>query len=108
MTEITVFGYTGIATDSSCCDPGTGCCKPSPVDVARAVQQLVEEKYPGRYLVKFVDTFSLEAFDYSDVLQAIQEQDLSLPVLAVAGQVRLSGEFSLAQVEALVEEVSRV
>jgi hypothetical protein len=105
MTELTVFGYAGAATADSCCDTGTGCCAPSPVDVAQAIAQLVAEKYPGEYRVKYVDTFSIDAFDYSDVLQAIQEQSLSLPVLAVAGTPRLSGEFSTDDIERVLQEV---
>lgn len=105
MTEITVFGYAGATTSSSCCDPHTGCCGPSPVDIARSVQQIVQEKYPSAYRVKFVDTFSVEAFDYSEALQAIQDQNLSLPVLSVAGAVKLSGDFTLDQVQAVLAEV---
>jgi hypothetical protein len=105
MTELTIFGFAGGATDDSCCDPNTGCCGPSPADVTRAVKELVDTKHPGEYQVKYVDTFSIDAFDYSDVLQAIQEQNLSLPVLAVAGTPRLSGDFSTEDVERVLTEV---
>lgn len=104
MTELTIFGYAG-ASNEPCCDPGSGCCDPSPVEVAQAIQKLVEEKFPGEYRVKFVDTFSIDAFDYNDVLQAIQDQNLGLPVLAIGGAPRLSGNFTMAEVEQALQEV---
>lgn len=105
MTELTIFGYAGSATTDPCCDPGTGCCDPSPVEVAQAIQKLIADKYPGEYRVKFVDTFSIEAFDYGEVLQAIQDQNLSLPVLAIGGALKLSGNFAIADVERALQEV---
>lgn len=108
MIEVTVFGYAGATEADSCCDPSTGCCGPSPAEVAQQVQQLVEAKFPGEYRVKYVDTFSIDAFDYGEVLQAIQEQNLSLPVLAVAGQPRLSGTFRIEAVERLLQEAKAV
>jgi disulfide oxidoreductase YuzD len=76
--------------------------------VMASIEQLVKDKYPGQYRVKFVITFSLDAFDYSEVLQVIRDQNLSLPVLAMAGEVKLSGNFSLEQVETLLRKVSQV
>lgn len=105
MTELTVFGYAGNTTTDPCCDPGSGCCDPSPVDVVRSIQKLVEAKHPGEFRVKFVDTFSIDAFDYSDVLQAIQDQNLSLPVLAIGGAIKLSGNFAITDVERILQEV---
>lgn len=108
MTELTIFGYAGSATADPCCEPGSGCCDPSPLDVTRSVQKLVEAKFPGEYQVKFVDTFSIDAFDYSEVLQAIQDQNLSLPVLAIAGAAKLSGNFTIADVKQVLQEVRTV
>jgi hypothetical protein len=108
MTEVTVFGYAGAGASDAGCDPSTGCCGPSPIQVAQLVKGIVAAKFPGQYVVKYVDTFSLDAFDYGDVLQAIQEQNLSLPVLAIGGKPVLFGEFSPADAERVLREAERV
>lgn len=105
MMEVIIFGYAGAGTADACCDPSTGCCGPSPMEVAQQVKTLVESQFAGEYEVKYIDTFSLDAFDYGDVLQAIQDQNLSLPVLAIGGKPVLSGEFTLAETERVLREV---
>jgi disulfide oxidoreductase YuzD len=104
MTEITIFGYA--AGGGSCCEPSSGCCAPPPVDVANRVAGMVSRQYGDRFHVKYVDTFSLDALDYSDVMQAIQEQNLPLPVLAIAGKPLLSGDFHLYDVAKVLKEVA--
>jgi disulfide oxidoreductase YuzD len=104
LMEIAIFGYAAGA--GACCDPSSGCCAPSPVDVAERVAGMVSRQYGDRFQVKYVDTFSIDALDYSDVMQAIQEQNLPLPVLAVAGRPRLWGDFHLYDVAKLLKEVA--
>lgn len=110
MTELTIFGYGGglaAATDEACCDPESGCCGPTPLQVAEKVAKYVEARYPGVYRVTYVDTFSLDAFDYGDVIQAIQVQNLSLPVVALDGKVLLSGEFTMGDLSGALEGAVR-
>jgi hypothetical protein len=80
MTEITIFGYA--AGGSSCCEPSSGCCAPSPVDVANRVAGMVSRQYGH------------------------QEQNLPLPVLAIAGKPLLSGDFHLYDVAKVLKEVA--
>lgn len=110
MTDLVVFGYSGgaaAATDDACCDPDSGCCGPTPMQVAEKVAKYVEAKFPGAYRVKYVDTFSLDAFDYGDVIQAIQDQNLSLPVVAMDGQVLVAGEFTMGDLSGALEGVAK-
>jgi len=53
---------------------------------------MLEDEFPGRFNFKYVNIFTPEIADYPEVLTALKERKLSLPVVLYNNEVILAGK----------------
>ncbi|GAV23925.1 hypothetical protein [Carboxydothermus pertinax] len=53
---------------------------------------MLEDEFPGKFSFKYVNIFTPEIANYPEVLSALKERKLSLPVVLHNGKIILAGK----------------
>ena len=84
------------------CDAGCGIDWSSPETIALASQR-IKDRFGDKIQLAYLDLSKAANHDTLEWNQAIKDKNLSLPLLLLNGQLRLSGQFDIRQLMDAIE-----